>query len=92
MRRALAWTAAIIGVAALVRWLRARSRAATTASAEAVADPADELRRALEQSRADEGGGPEVMPTAGEASVDERRANVHARAEGAIARMREGDG
>jgi hypothetical protein len=90
MRRTLAWTVAIIAIAALARWLRGRALSARTASAEPVADPADELRRALEQSRADQGLEPEV--TAGEASIEERRAHVHARAESAIARMREGDG
>jgi hypothetical protein len=92
MRRTLAWTAAIIAIAGLARWLRGRALSARTASAEPVADPADELRRALEQSRADQGLEPEVTPTAGETSVEERRAHVHARAESAIARMREGDG
>jgi hypothetical protein len=92
MRRALAWTAGIIGIAALARWLRRRARSAGTAVAEPVADPADELRRALEQSRAEQVAEPEVTPAAGEASVEDRRADVHARAESAIARMREGDG
>jgi hypothetical protein len=92
MRRALTWTAAIVGIAALARWLRGRARAARGVGAEPVADPADELRRALEQSRADERLARGVTPTAAEASVDERRADVHARAESAIARMREGDG
>jgi len=90
MRRTLAWTAAIVGIAAFARWLRGHARAVKRADAGPVADPADELRRALEQSRADEARSP--MPTAAEASVDERRAGVHARAESAIARMREGDG
>jgi len=92
MRRTLAWTAAIVGIAALARWLRGRTRSARTAVADPVADPAHELRRALEQSRARQGLAPDVTPTAAEASVDERRADVHARAESAIARMREGDG
>ena len=92
MRRALAWTAAIIGLAALVRWLRGRARAARAPAAEPVADPADELRRALEQSRAEQVADSAVTPADGEASVQERRADVHARAESAIARMREGDG
>lgn len=92
MRKALAWTAGIIGIAALVRWLRGRARAARTLAAEPDADPAGELRRALEQSRTGQIHEPDATEFSAEASIEERRADVHARAESAIARMREGDG
>jgi hypothetical protein len=92
MRRALAWTAGIIGIAALARVLRRRS-ATPPVAAEPVADPADELRRVLDESRVPEAASaPEVTEAADEPSVEERRADVHARAESAIARMRQGDG
>lgn len=92
MRRALAWTAGIVGIAALVRWLRRRSH---DAEAPPVAvshpDPAAELRRTIDESRpaepAEPTGAPGAEP-APEGSVDDRRAAVHARGEDAIARMR----
>jgi hypothetical protein len=94
MRRALAWTAGIVGIAALARWLRGRARESEAPVGEPVADPAGELRRALDESRAPEPTSvpPEEAATADDASIDDRRADVHARAESAIARMREGDG
>jgi hypothetical protein len=94
MRRALLWTAAIIGIAALAWWLRGRARAGDTPAYEPGADLADELRRALDESRTEQDRTPEQKATepAGEASIEDRRADVHARAESAIARMREGDG
>ena len=103
MRRALAWTAGIVGIAALARWLRRRGPEVAASVAEPIADPAGELRRALEESRAPEApaeppGAPKapveqaVTPAGEDASVEDRRADVHARAESAISRMREGDG
>ena len=94
MRRALFWTAAIIGIAALAWWLRGRARTGDTPAYEPGADLADELRRALDESRTEQDRTPEQQATepAGEASIEDRRADVHARAESAIARMREGDG
>ena len=92
MRRALAWTAGIVGIAALARLLRHRS-ATPPVVTEPAPDPADELRRVLDESRVSEvASPPEVTEAADEPSVDERRADVHARAESAIARMRQGDG
>jgi hypothetical protein len=94
MRRALLWTAAIIGIAALAWWLRGRARAGDTPAYEPGVDLADELRRALDESRTehDRATEPQATKQTGEASVEDRRADVHARAESAIARMREGDG
>jgi hypothetical protein len=97
MRRALAWTAGIVGIAALARLLRQRA-AAPSVELEPATDPADELRRVLDESRPAEAESepepvrdPEPEPSE-EASLEERRADVHARAESAIARMRQGDG
>ena len=71
----------IVGIAALARLLHRRRHAAEPAvEPPAAADPAEELRRALAEQR-------DVEP---EPSPDERRADVHARGESAIARMREG--
>jgi hypothetical protein len=91
MRRALAWMTGIVGIAALARLLHRRRHAAEPAEPPA-ADPAEDLRRALAEQRVVEPE-PVVAPAAEEPepSPDERRADVHARGESAIARMREGD-
>ena len=90
MRRALAWTAGIVGIAALVRWLR---RQAHDAEAPPVAatqpDPAAELRRTIDESRtAEPVAEAPIAEPAPAGAVDDRRAAVHARGEDAIARMR----
>lgn len=89
MRKALASLAGLLGLAALARALRRRPPARP---APAAPDPADELRRRLEQARADEPAaaaqakpGPPTEPV----SLEERRARVHARAQEAIDLMRE---
>jgi hypothetical protein len=89
MRRALAWVTGIVGVAALARLLHHRRHVAAVAPPEA-ADPAEELRRTLADRREAEAE-PIDAPAgaADEPSLDERRAVVHARAEEAIAQMRE---
>jgi hypothetical protein len=89
MRRALAWTAGIVGMAALVRWLRRQSHEAE-APLVAVShpDPAAELRRTIDESRSAEPAGAARAEPVPEGSVDDRRAAVHARGEDAIARMR----
>jgi hypothetical protein len=103
MRRALAWTAGIVGIAALARLLRRRAATLPVEPAPAT-DPANELRRVLDESRPPETeprpvAEPEPSEEASlepepseEPSLEERRADVHARAESAIARMRQGDG
>ena len=89
MRRALAWTAGIVGIAALVRWLRRRSDDAEAPQVAAShPDPAAELRRTIDESRTAEPAGPSRAEPVPEGTVDDRRAAVHARGEDAIARMR----
>jgi hypothetical protein len=81
----------IVGIAALARLLHRRRHAAEPAVETPAADPAEELRRALDEQR-DVEPEPVAAPAADEPepSPDERRADVHARGESAIARMREG--
>jgi hypothetical protein len=97
VKRALAWLAGIVGVAALGRLLSRRKGSATQAaeppaSTEIPADdPAEELRRKLAAKREPEA---EVGEVAAEpAEVDEtlegRRARVHAQAREAIEAMHE---
>jgi len=92
MRKLLTWLLVTLGVAALVRKLRRRREEAEqaavgsvatdtapaaapepTAAEPATADPADELRRKLAETRTDDEGSAEPA----DASVDERRAEVH---------------
>jgi hypothetical protein len=90
MRRAFAWLSGLVGVAALARIVRrrrlARERAWPTA------DPASELRETLARSRSSPGDvetPPQPEPETDSASPEERRAQVHARAQQTIDRMRE---
>jgi len=93
VKKAVAWVAGLVGIAALGRWLaqRSRSRRADVAVAPAPAgDPATELRRRLDETRdaqAPATASGETAVTAG--SIEERRAAVHRQAEDAIAAMRE---
>jgi hypothetical protein len=72
VRKLLTWLLVTFGIAALVRRLRRRSRAAEPSTTGE--DPAGDLRRKLAESRAEEE--PEEPP-APEATVEERRAAVH---------------
>jgi len=91
MKRALAWFAGLVGIAALGRWLARRSRRAkeapepVAAAAETTAaEPAEELRRKLAETREPA----EAPATAAEPeSLDERRERVHAKAREAIEAM-----
>jgi len=92
MRRAAVWIAGLVGIAALGRWLARRTRAAEPLPPRAPsADPAEELRRRLDESRGGEVAEPEqpADPEPPERSIEERRAAVHRQAEDAIAAMRE---
>ena len=87
MRKALTWLAGLAGIAAL---LRRRSRAAAIApvSVEAPPDPAEELRRRLDETRDVPAAAADSDPSG---SLDERRARVHERAQDAITLMRGAD-
>ena len=96
MRRLVGWTAGIVGIAALARLLARRQARAARAPAPA-ADPATELRRKLDASRADTAaaGTPDAPtesvpgdePAAPVETLDERRARVHAKAQEALEAM-----
>jgi hypothetical protein len=92
--RVLAWFAGLVGIAALGRWLARRSHGAAphrqeepVAAAPATdADPAEELRRKLAETREV---APETAPSppAEPEALEERRARVHAKAREAIDAM-----
>ncbi len=98
MRRLFGWTAGLVGIAALARIL-ARRQARTAAGPAPALDPAEELRRKLDESRGQAtSGGAGATTTAGPAAtpdapaeptetLDERRARVHAKAQEALEAM-----
>ena len=85
MRRAFTWIAGLVGIAAVARWLRRRGAPAQTT--EPAADPADELRQRLAETRETERN--EEAPAPDVASLDERRAQIHEQARAAIDEMSE---
>ncbi|MCP9485927.1 MAG: hypothetical protein MSC30_08700 [Gaiellaceae bacterium MAG52_C11] len=95
MRRASAWIAGALGIAALLRFRR-RHRPDEPPALEFGADPAVELRRKLQEARAagddrDEFAAAEGTPIdeveAPRSSLEERRAAIHARAQEALGEM-----
>jgi hypothetical protein len=87
--------AGLVGIAALARLLaRRRSHHRTRAPAleapPSAADPAEELRRKLSETRAtsDEPAGA-AEPAPGAETLEERRSRVHAKAQEAIEAMQE---
>jgi len=91
VRKLLKWIVVTIGITALARWFKRRggeTEVAVTSEPE-TADPAEELRRKLAESReADE---PDTSAEAPEAGVDERRADVHEQGRAALDEMKPSD-
>jgi hypothetical protein len=81
VRKLVTWTVVTLGVAALVRRLRRRREQPPVEVA--ASDPAAELRRKLDESRAAE---PEPEASI-EASVEDRRADVHDQGRAALDEM-----
>jgi hypothetical protein len=82
MRRFLAWLGCAAGAAWILKKLRRLPEPA------AAADPADALRRKLDETRAVTEPGPEPGPQPPAAGLDERRREVHGRGRAAIDAMR----
>lgn len=93
VKRALAWMAGLVGVAALGRLLAKRSAGPTTApeaTATGAEDPAAELRLRLAAQRAADPAAVEEAEALPEGeTLEERRARIHAKAQQAIDAMRE---
>ena len=77
MRKLLKWIVVSVGITALVRWFKRRGAAAdlATPAVPVADDPAEELRKKLAESRETEE--PDTSPEPPEATVEERRADVH---------------
>ncbi len=83
MRKLVTWAVVTLGIAAVVRRLRRRNAAAAK---ELTADPAAELRRKIDETRAAETAIESPAPV--EATVDDRRAEVHHHGRATLDEMR----
>jgi hypothetical protein len=86
VRKLITWIVVTLGIAALVRKLKASRDVDELHPAPAHADPADELRRKLAETREDEMPVPGAPPTP-EPTIEERRAEVHDQGRAAIEEM-----
>jgi hypothetical protein len=92
MRRLLTWAVVTLGIAALVRKLRRRGHAVEGVAEEhPVEDPADELRRKLAETREPDSTAAPAESATSDASVDERRAEVHDEGRATLDEMRSSD-
>jgi len=82
MRRSFAWLTCAVGIAWIFRRLRRRPEAEAT-------DPAEELKRKLEETRGQAEPEPEPAEPEPEAPLDESRRAVHDRGRASIDEMRE---
>jgi len=92
MRKLLMWIVVSVGVAALVRKLRRRGDEGTSevesADESPADDPADELRRKLAGTRDDEAPAADDAAEP-EATIDDRRTEVHEEGRAAIDEMQQ---
>jgi hypothetical protein len=87
VRRLIQLAIIALGIRALLRWRkRRRAQAEPVTAAAAEPDPADELRQKLAESRTEED-----APAAPEATVEERRADVHEQGKAALDEMKSSD-
>ena len=91
VRKLLKWIVVSVGITALVRWFKRRGAAAdlATPAVPVADDPAEELRKKLAETReADE---PDATPDTPDATVGERRADVHEQGRAAVDEMKPSD-
>jgi hypothetical protein len=89
VRRLIQIALVALGIRAFLRWRKSRHEApATPAAVEPGADPADELRRKLAESRDDADDTPEEPPPA---PVADRRAEVHEQGRATLDEMKSTD-
>ena len=88
VRKLLKWIIVTVGITALVRWFKRRGTAPEV-GAPPEDDPAEELRQKLAESREVED--PVETPAASEATVEERRADVHEQGRSALDEMKPPD-
>ena len=90
MRKLIKVALVALGIRAFLHWRKSRKKAQASApAAEYTADPADELRRKLAESRDDVV--PEEVDEPPAASVTDRRADVHEQGRAALDEMKSTD-
>jgi len=81
-----------LGIRALLRWRKRRRGEAELGTAPPPPDPADQLRQKLAESRSDDAAGPEQTDEEPvEASVADRRTEVHEQGRAALDEMKTPD-
>ncbi len=93
MRRLLKWLIITLGIAAVIRKLRSRRSTAELSTvlstgATTTEDPANELRRKLDETREPEAPAATAEEPSPESSVEDRRADVHDQGRSTIDEMR----
>ena len=88
MRKLIKIALVALGIRAFLRWRKRRKAEAAVRTAPPSPDPADQLRQKLAESRTEE---PTVADAAAEASVEDRRAEVHAQGRATVDEMTSSD-
>ena len=89
MRKLIKIALVALGTRAFLRWRKRRQAEAKPESGPPPSDPADQLRQKLADSRSEEGATePDAAP---EASVEDRRADVHAQGRATVDEMTSSD-
>jgi hypothetical protein len=90
VRRLIKIALVALGIRALLRWRKRRqAESATLSEAPPAADPADELRQKLAESRTEDTA--EAAPQAPDATVEDRRADVHEQGRATLDAMKSPD-
>lgn len=90
MRKLVTWIVVTVGIAALIRRLKRRGAEPEPTWTEPPAgDPADELRQKLAESRSEDEA--EETPSPPDATVEDRRADVHDQGRATLDEMRPSD-
>ena len=92
MRKLIKIALIALGIRALLRWWKRRRGEAELGTAPPLPDPADQLREKLAESRSDDAAGPEQTDEEPvEASVADRRTEVHEQGRAALDEMKTPD-
>ena len=89
VRRLIQIALVALGIRAFLRWRKRRQAEAAAVTELQPADPANELRQKLAESRGEEGA--EEAPPAPDATVEDRRTEVHEQGRAALDDMKSSD-
>ena len=91
MRKLIKIALVALGIRALLRWWKRRRAGAELDAGPQASDPADQLRQKLADSRVEETESAESDATPAEASVADRRAEVHEQGRATLDEMKTSD-